>query len=79
MIEIFKTNVSSPDHAEMLINGIHRAFAGYRANFDLDDCDNILRIKSTTGSIQVSSLVDFLKDSGFHAEVLPGDDLKYAG
>jgi hypothetical protein len=79
MIEIFKTNVSSPDHAEMLINGIHQAFAGYKANFDLDDCDNILRIKSTTGSIRVSCLVDFLKDFGFHAEVLPGDDLKYAG
>lgn len=71
MIEVFKTNVKEKEHANMLVEQIHKIFIDYRANFDLEDCDNILRIKSKTGIIHVSSLVDLLKKFGFHAEVLP--------
>ena len=74
MIEVFKTDVSNRDQANMLIEEIHKTFTGYIANFDLDDCDRILRIKCTTGLIQSSGLVNLLKVFGFHAEVLPGDE-----
>jgi hypothetical protein len=70
MIEIFKTNVRSSIHAKMLVSQIHTAFGNYEANFDLDDCDNILRIKSISGTVQASRLIAFLKDFGFNAEVL---------
>ncbi len=59
----------------MLIEQIEKTFCNYIANFDLDDCDNILRVKSKTGTIHSSYLVDLLKEFGFHAEVLP--DLPY--
>jgi hypothetical protein len=71
MIEVFKTNVTERDHANMLIGLIHKIFIDYKANFDLDDCDNILRVKSSEGKVQSSCLVDLLKHFGFHAEVLP--------
>ena len=71
MIEVFKTNVKQRGQAKLLINQIHQTFSNYIANFDLDDCDKILRVKSTTGVIQSSRLVDLLKHFGFHAEVLP--------
>jgi hypothetical protein len=71
MIEVFKTNVCHSDHANMLIEQIHRAFMEYKANFDLEDCDRILRVKSATGQVQPSLLIGLLKDHGFHAEVLP--------
>ncbi|MBC7888414.1 MAG: hypothetical protein H7Z13_11040 [Ferruginibacter sp.] len=71
MIEVFKTNVFEQDHAEMLIVQLHKTFLEIKANFDLEDCDNILRIKYTTGSIQPAILINFLKDFGFDAEVLP--------
>ncbi len=71
MVEVFKTNISNKSHANMLIDQIHKNFTDYKANFDLKDCDNILRIKSTKGIIQADLIVDLLKVAGFHAEVLP--------
>jgi hypothetical protein len=70
MIEVFKTNVRARSHAKMLVSQIQKAFNGYEANFDLDDCDNILRIKCETGMVQSPGLIALLKDFGFHAEVL---------
>lgn len=73
MVEVFRTNVSDSHHANMLLDQIHRSFAGYKANFDLEDCDKILRVKCAAGFIQASYLVELLKDFGFHAEVLPDE------
>jgi hypothetical protein len=73
MVEVFKTDVKDRDHADMLVDEIHKTFCDYTANFDLDDCDRILRVKSTAGNIQASSLIGLLNDCGFHAEVLPDD------
>ena len=71
MVEVFKTDVTSQDHADRLIDEIHHTCRGYKANFDLEDCDRILRVKSFSGKVQASLLIDLLKDSGFSAEVLP--------
>ena len=75
MVEVFKTNVEKKGHARMLIVQIEKTFCNYIANFDLDDCDNILPIKSKSGLIQSSCLINLLKEFGFHSEVLP--DLPY--
>lgn len=45
MIEVFKTNVQDKHQAEMLLEKIHATFYPCSANFDLEDCDNILRVK----------------------------------
>ncbi len=73
MVEVFKTNVSDTHHANMLVEQIHKTFAGYKANFDLEDCDNILRVVSTKGLIQPSVVINLLENYGFTAEVLPDD------
>ena len=72
MIEVFKTNVENQDHAARLVEEIQKNF-GYKANFDLQDCDNILRVKSATTSIESNCLISFLKDLGFEAEILPDE------
>ena len=74
MVEVFKTNVNDRRHADRLIDQIHIAFSDYKANFDLEDCDRILRVKSASGSIQPSLLIGLLKHLGFHAEVLTDDN-----
>ena len=71
MIEVFKTNVEHRMHALMLVEQIHKTFSGYRANFDLDDCDRILRVTSVTGSVEACGLIRLLEEQGFEAEVLP--------
>jgi hypothetical protein len=73
MIEVFKTNVISQLHASILVNRIQEKFSHYSANFDLVDCDKILRIKCNRGGVQPSAVIGLLKDLGFHAEVLPDD------
>lgn len=73
MVEVFKTNVKDMDEANLLLSLIHRNFKEFQANFDLDDCDKILRVKSISTEIQASCLIDLLKDLGVVAEVLPDD------
>ena len=69
MVEVFKTNVVDRDHADMLVGQIHRNFA-CKANFDLSDCDNILRVASSE-YIDPSLLIDVLRNNGFDAQILP--------
>jgi hypothetical protein len=71
MVEVFRTNVKDHSHAGMLIGQIHFTFPGYRANFDLEDCDRILRVTSATGSVESCHIIALLAQWGFGAEVLP--------
>lgn len=71
MVEVFKTDVQNRSQAEWLLEQIHRIGTNYRANFDLEDCDKILRVKCPTGRIQPSFVIELLKDFGCRAEVLP--------
>lgn len=70
MIEVFKTNVTQPEAASFLVALICGVF-GYRVNFDLSDCDRILRVQSEGEVVHAAAVVELLKDHGFHAEVLP--------
>ncbi len=70
MVEVFKTDVSSIDDATFLIEQIHQQFVGCKANFDLQDCDQILRIQMDTETIPISPLVKLLNEHGFKAEML---------
>ncbi|SNC77252.1 hypothetical protein SAMN06265337_3834 [Hymenobacter gelipurpurascens] len=73
MVEVFRTNVKARRHARRLVAQIHQNFQGYRANFDLEDCDQILRVESPEERIQPGSLIQLLQEAGFQAEVLPDD------
>jgi hypothetical protein len=74
MIEVYKTNVTKDEHAKMLLDQIHSGFSYYRANFDLDDCDKILRVESIAGYVDSSFVIKLLDSFGFYAEILPDDD-----
>lgn len=68
-IEVFKTNVEEKEEALMLSREIETSFAGTKANFDLEDCDKVLRIQSD--EIPVSEIKDFLYLKGYLCELLP--------
>ncbi len=69
-VEVFKTNVADPERAKWLVDKIERNFANCKVNFDLDDCDRILRVVFE-GKMQSDLLIDLLQDAGCIAEVLP--------
>ncbi|MHA4810799.1 hypothetical protein ACX0G9_22015 [Flavitalea flava] len=73
MVEVFKTNVNNLDHAGWLVDRIHRTFPGYRANFDLDDCDRILRVQCMAGFIQSDFVIGLVRGFGFEASILPDE------
>ncbi|MCD6065760.1 MAG: hypothetical protein K0S33_586 [Bacteroidetes bacterium] len=68
MIEVYKTNVQNPVVAEEIIRDLHRAMPDSVINFDLEDCDRILRIDSST--IPYSLISESLSSKGFVCEVL---------
>ena len=73
MIEVFKTDVSDGEAAKRLLLQLHENFKTYTANFDLEDCDLILRVQCHEGLVCALSIIELLKKNGFHAEVLPDD------
>lgn len=70
MIEVFKTNVKDRYAADMLIGNIQKTFHGYQANFDLDDCDKILRVSFDAGIVQSALIISLLKHFKYRAEIL---------
>lgn len=74
MIEVFKTDVNEKEHARMLLDRIHTAFSHCRANFDLEDCDKILRVKGITGEEETWQIVSLVRSFGWHVEILPDDE-----
>lgn len=68
MVEVFKTNVEHPEHSEMLIDQLINRIPNSRINFDLEDCDRILRIEAESVSHQL--IIEILHRNGYQAEVL---------
>lgn len=73
MVEVFKTNVSDSATACYLVAQLHEKFRGCKANFDLDDCDLILRIQYVDDTFSVAKVIALLEQNGFMASVLADD------
>jgi len=69
MIEVLKTDVRDPEDANKLILEIDSSFPGCTANFDLTDCDRILRIKHPP-TVDPVLFIELLGRFGYQAEVL---------
>lgn len=71
-IEVFKTNVEKDEEAERIIHIIRACFDGYKANFDLEDCDRILRVQSSNGAVKAEKITALLERLGYEIAMLPG-------
>ncbi len=70
MVEVYSTNVKDCKQADFLLTQLGIRFPTYEINFDLEDCDNILRVESVLDMIDVFQVIALLNESGFTAEVL---------
>jgi hypothetical protein len=70
MVEVYKTNVTEIYHANYLLQKIYENFKDYSANFDLEDCDKILRIESDK-MIDSMALIHLFNTFNFSLEILP--------
>lgn len=70
MIWVFKTSIDSSEDIDKATSLLNRYIQSpSKWNFDLEDCDKILRIEHHGPDIL--TVVSALKDSGIHCEELP--------
>ncbi len=70
MVEVFKTDVINPETAWKILEEIRETFPGLDGNFDLQDCDHILRVTSKSIAICPKCIIKLLAAHGHQAEVL---------
>ena len=68
MVEVFKTNVQRRKQAKVLLEALSRKFPSFRINFDLEDCDRILRIEGE--NVCQEKVAELLSENGYKCEVL---------
>ena len=68
MIEVFKTNVEEACHAKNVIALLLQHFPSSKINFDLHDCDKILRVEGE--NFAVEKVIGLVAESGFTCIVL---------
>jgi len=62
-VEVFKTDVDHIVHARHLTNLLQHHFPGSRINFDLDDCDKVLRIEGH--NLHAGKVMALIRQHGF--------------
>ena len=69
MIEVFKTNVLLQKDAMQIVNALSEQLHNVKINFDMEDCDKILRIEGTD-KYKNNHIIKYLTQLGFHCEIL---------
>ena len=67
-VDVFKTNVKKKSDAEVIVQLLSNYFPNHEINFDLDDCDKILRFAGTENNPLF--VKNALMQHGFLAEML---------
>ena len=68
MVEVFKTNVQTVDESKLVLGILTVNFPELIINFDLDDCDKILRVQGK--NIWIEKVIELVNSNGFYCEVL---------
>lgn len=69
VVEVFKTNVTEKEVADKIVSDLILVVPQSKINFDLTDCDKILRIESAA-QIQVESVTQYMIRWGYDCEIL---------
>lgn len=68
VVEIFKTNVQKESDKNYIIAVINTQFPDYKINFDLEDCDKILRVEGI--DLECNNIIDYVHCLGYTCERL---------
>ncbi|QSB26564.1 hypothetical protein [Flavobacterium sp. CLA17] len=62
-VEVFKTNVQRELDKNYIIAVIQTQFPDYKVNFDLEDCDKILRVEGV--ALEPKNIIDYVNCLGY--------------
>jgi len=68
MVEVFKTNVQKKKQAASMLAALVEEFPSLDINFDLEDCDRILRVEGKR--IHPIKIIQLVKRYGYKCAVL---------
>jgi hypothetical protein len=68
VVEVFKTNVDNEYSAKLIIQKLKKILPQAAINFDLEDCDRVLRIAFYHGAIEVQTITGVVEELGFSIE-----------
>ena len=68
MVEVFKTNVQRISQANRLIALLRLHFPDFKINFDLMDCDKILRVEGV--NLVTEKIAVLVMENGFTCKAL---------
>lgn len=68
MVEVFKTNVMDCRQAERMLALLGMHFKESRINFDMHDCDKILRVEAS--HIVPEKVIEVMNNHGYQCMVL---------
>ena len=68
MVEVFKTNVYEVEKSDLIFQKLHKHFPENKINFDLDDCNKILRVEGK--NILSIKIIEILEEEGHFCEIL---------
>jgi len=68
MVEVFKTNVGNKNQAEQILKALKKNFPRLKINFDLDDCDKILRVEGE--NLSSGAIIELMKSNKFLCQIL---------
>lgn len=68
MVEVFKTNVDEEHTSKVLLQKLLEHFPENKMNFDLEDCDKILRVEGE--SVLPGRIMELLNKAGHQCEML---------
>jgi hypothetical protein len=68
MVEVFKTNVQKKAQSKMLLCALSETFPSFKINFDLSDCDKVLRVEGD--NMESFRIMTLVKECGFMCEIL---------
>lgn len=67
-VEVFKTDVGCPEQSASLVQQIRAQYPDLKINFDLEDCDRILRVEGVV--VSIACIIRTLNAQGFNCEEL---------
>lgn len=68
MMEVFSTNVRRTSHAKEIAALLTKHFPGVKINFDLSDCDRVLKIAGK--NFMPEQIMSMVRQKGFECRLL---------
>ena len=69
-VEVFKTNVLNKRAAKAIMEEIGLHQPQYKCNFDLEDCDKVLRIENASGRVDAQLIFTILEKNNHEGAIL---------